>query len=145
MSSPSFTAHFSALAPAYDVLLCDVWGVVHNGVAATVPSCDALIRYRAAGGTVVLLTNAPRPGEFVKTFIDKLGARRDAYGGTVVLIPNAPRPGEFVKTFIDKLGVPRDAYDGIVSSGDVTRTEVAARAGQRVFPIGPERDLPIFE
>jgi HAD superfamily hydrolase (TIGR01459 family) len=114
MSSPSFTAHFSALAPAYDVLLCDVWGVVHNGVAATVPSCDALIRYRAAGGTVVLITNAPRPGEFVKTFIDKLG-------------------------------VPRDAYDGIVSSGDVTRTEVAARAGQRVFHIGPERDLPIFE
>src|ERR1043166_685809 len=114
MSSPSFTAHFSALAPAYDVLLCDVWGVVHNGVAATVPSCDALIRYRAAGGTVVLITNAPRPGEFVQTFIDKLG-------------------------------VPRDAYDGIVSSGDVTPTEVAARAGQRVFHIGPERDLPIFE
>jgi hypothetical protein len=53
--------HFRALAPRYDVALCDVWGVVHDGVAAYAPACDALARYRAAGGTVVLITNAPRP------------------------------------------------------------------------------------
>jgi HAD superfamily hydrolase (TIGR01459 family) len=88
--------------------------VVHNGVAATVESCAALIRFRSQGGTVVLITNAPRPGDFVQAFIDTLK-------------------------------VPREAYDGIVSSGDVTRSLVAARAGQRVFHVGPERDLPIFE
>jgi HAD superfamily hydrolase (TIGR01459 family) len=114
MPTPPFTTRFSSLAPAYDVLLCDVWGVVHNGVTATIPSCEALMHHRAAGGTVVLITNAPRPGEVVRGFIDKLK-------------------------------VPRAAYDGIVTSGDVTRAEVAARAGQRVFHIGPERDLPIFE
>jgi HAD superfamily hydrolase (TIGR01459 family) len=113
-SPPPLTSHFSTLVPAYDVVLCDVWGVVHNGVTATAESCDALMRYRSQGGTVVLITNAPRPGEVVMGFLDRLA-------------------------------VPRAAYDGIVSSGDVTRAVVASRAGQSVFHIGPERDLPIFE
>ena len=60
---PSFTRHFATLAGDYDVVLCDVWGVVHNGVAAAAEACDALARFRARGGTVVLITNAPRPGE----------------------------------------------------------------------------------
>jgi len=111
--TPHLTAHFATLAARYDVLLCDVWGVVHNGVAATAESCAALVKFRGQGGTVVLITNAPRPGDFVQTFIDALK-------------------------------VPREAYDAIVSSGDVTRALVAERAGQRVFHVGPERDLPIF-
>ena len=41
-ASPPFTTHFATLAPAYDVVLCDVWGVVHNGVVATPEACDAL-------------------------------------------------------------------------------------------------------
>jgi HAD superfamily hydrolase (TIGR01459 family) len=49
------------------------------------------------------------------------------------------------RTMLDRLGVPRAAYDGIVSSGDVTRALVAARAGKRLFHIGPPRDLPMFE
>jgi len=113
-NTPSLTAHFATLAPRYDVLLCDVWGVVHNGVAATVESCVALVEFRSQGGTVVLITNAPRPGDVVQAFIDNLK-------------------------------VPREAYDGIVSSGDVTRSLVAERAGMRVFHVGPERDLPIFD
>jgi HAD superfamily hydrolase (TIGR01459 family) len=111
---PPFTSHFAALAPGYDVVLSDVWGVVHNGVAATPEACDALARFRAAGGTVVLITNAPRPGDVV------------------------------ARLTLDRLGVPRAAYDGIVSSGDVTHALIAARAGERVLHIGPERDLPIF-
>src|SRR5262249_43856203 len=59
---PSFTRHFATLAGDYDVVLCDVWGVVHNGVAAATEAGDALARFRARGGTVVLITNAPRPG-----------------------------------------------------------------------------------
>jgi|SRR5262245_7983726 len=115
VTSPPFTQHFAPLAAGYDVVLSDVWGVVHNGVAAAQDACDALGRFRARGGTVVLITNAPRPGEVV--------ARRT----------------------LDRLGVPRAAYDGIVSSGDVTHALIAARAGQRVFHIGPKRDLPIFD
>ena len=45
---PSFTPHFATLAGDYDVVLCDVWGVVHNGVAAAADAGDALARRRAA-------------------------------------------------------------------------------------------------
>jgi HAD superfamily hydrolase (TIGR01459 family) len=86
--------------------------VVHDGVTAFADACDALARFRREGGTVVLVTNAPRPSEWV--------ARQ-----------------------LDKLRVPADAYDAVASSGDVTRSEVAARRGV-VFHIGPERDVSIF-
>jgi HAD superfamily hydrolase (TIGR01459 family) len=115
MSLPPIIDHFAALAEGYDVVLSDVWGVVHNGVAATPAACDALGRFRANGGTVVLITNAPRPGDVV------------------------------ARITLDRFGVPQTAYDGIVSSGDVTRALVAARAGKRLFHIGPPRDLPIFD
>ena len=95
------------------MLLCDVWGVVHNGVAAFPEACDALARFRAGGGTVVLVTNAPRPGEGVQRILDRFG-------------------------------VQREAYDGITSSGDVTRSIIASRRGERVFHLGPERDVPMF-
>ena len=110
----AFTDRFSTLAGGYDAVLSDVWGVIHNGVAATPAACEALTLFRKQGGTVILITNAPRPGAVVTKFLDKLN-------------------------------VPRSAYDGIVSSGDVTRAVMAARAGKNVFHIGPERDLPIFD
>jgi HAD superfamily hydrolase (TIGR01459 family) len=80
---PPFTDHFAALAPLYDVAFCDVWGVVHNGVAAFPEACDALARFRRGGGTVVLITNAPRPGEVVAHLLDRLHVGRDVYDGIV--------------------------------------------------------------
>jgi HAD superfamily hydrolase (TIGR01459 family) len=112
-TTPSFIEHFAPLAGGYDVVLSDVWGVVHNGVAAFPDACDALARFRSAGGTVLLITNAPRPA------------------GVVVRL-------------LDKLAVPHAAYDGIVSSGDVTQDVMLERRDQRVFTIGPQRDLPTF-
>jgi HAD superfamily hydrolase (TIGR01459 family) len=79
----SFTEHFGTLASGYDVVLSDVWGVIHNGIAATPAACDALTRFRGQGGTVMLITNAPRPGEVVTRFLDKLGVPRSAYDGIV--------------------------------------------------------------
>jgi len=113
MTTPHIIEQFAPLAGAYDVLFCDVWGVVHNGVAAFAPACEALSRFRAGGGTVILITNAPRPGAAVRKILDKLG-------------------------------VPQQAYDAIMSSGDVTRGIVEQRLSQRVFHLGPARDLPIF-
>jgi HAD superfamily hydrolase (TIGR01459 family) len=104
----------STLTPRYDVLLSDVWGVIHNGVHAFPDACDALMRFRDAGGRVVLITNAPRPSFSV---VEQL----------------------------DRLQVPREAYDDVVSSGDVTRSVIRARSGERVFHLGPPRDRPIFD
>lgn len=110
---PEIIERFAPLAHDYDVLLCDVWGVVHNGVAAFPEACDALMRFRAGGGIVILITNAPRPGAAVGRILDRLG-------------------------------VPREAYDAITSSGDVTRGIVESRPSERLFHLGPPRDLPIF-
>jgi len=106
-------ATLDEIADGYDAVLCDVWGVVHNGVEAFVEAAAALARVRAAGKPVVLLTNSPRP--------------------------NAD-----VAVQLDTIGVGRDAWDGIVTSGDVTR-DLIAEGARRIFHLGPERDLPIFD
>ena len=62
----------------------------------------------------------------------------------MIFITNAPYPADAVRRFLYRLGVRRDAYDAIISSGDVTRGVVKKRLAQRVFHIGPPRDLPIF-
>src|SRR5690242_17387268 len=56
-TSPNAVSGLSELAAQYRAVLCDVWGVIHNGVRSFAPACDALARYRAQGGTVVLITN----------------------------------------------------------------------------------------
>jgi HAD superfamily hydrolase (TIGR01459 family) len=74
-----FIERFEPLARDYDVLLCDVWGVVHNGLAAFPAACDALMRFRAGGGTAILITNAPRSGDAVARILDRLKVSRGAY------------------------------------------------------------------
>ncbi|MBK5962493.1 HAD family hydrolase [Rhodoplanes elegans] len=80
---PTLTDHFAPLAHRYDVLFCDVWGVVHNGIAPFPETIDALQRFRAGGGHVVLLTNAPRDGDVVVDFLDGLKVPRDTYDAVV--------------------------------------------------------------
>jgi HAD superfamily hydrolase (TIGR01459 family) len=73
----------SASASAYDVLLCDIWGVLHNGLKAYASASDALTRYRAQGGKVILVSNAPRPALDVVGLLDGMGVARSAYDGIV--------------------------------------------------------------
>ncbi len=80
---PPLIQHFSALAPDYDLLLCDVWGVVHDGLEASPPSCDALMRMRAMGGTVVLITNSPRPSDQVGRQLARLHVPAEVYDAIV--------------------------------------------------------------
>jgi HAD superfamily hydrolase (TIGR01459 family) len=66
-------------------------------------------------------------------------------GGIVVLLSNSPRPNEPLQRQLASLGISERSYDTTVSSGDLTRHELAKHAGARIFHLGPERDLPIFE
>jgi HAD superfamily hydrolase (TIGR01459 family) len=89
------------LAAGYDAVLSDVWGVMHNGVASFPEACDALARFRAGGGRVVLITNAPRPGAVVVKLLDRLAVPSDAYdaivsSGDVTRAVMAGRPGKSV-------------------------------------------------
>ncbi|MTH34066.1 TIGR01459 family HAD-type hydrolase [Paracoccus limosus] len=63
----------------YDVVFCDLWGCLHNGVAAFPAAVAALQRFRAGGGRVVLLTNAPRPWKYVAAQLDRMAVARDAW------------------------------------------------------------------
>src|SRR5215813_933247 len=80
---PPLIPKFSALGPDYDVLLSDVWGVIHNGIASYPQACDALMRMRARGGIVILITNAPRPSEVVSRQLDRLHVPRETYDAIV--------------------------------------------------------------
>ena len=64
-STPPLITHAGALLTGYDVLFCDVWGVVHDGRTAYVEGCAALHRFRERGGTVILVSNAPRTAPVV--------------------------------------------------------------------------------
>lgn len=106
------------LASTSDVWIVDIWGVMHNGARAYDRACDACRRMRNRGGTVVLLSNAPRPFTDVMRHLDGLGVPRDAYD----------------------LGVTSgDATRGMIAD--------MIRSGQRppLLHIGPERDKGLFE
>jgi len=80
---PSLIPNFSELAADYDAVLSDVWGVIHNGIATFPHACDALMRMRARGGVVVLITNAPRPSEQVARQLERLHVPRETYDAIV--------------------------------------------------------------
>ncbi|MGV8936216.1 MAG: TIGR01459 family HAD-type hydrolase [Allorhizobium sp.] len=104
-----------AVTERYDVILCDVWGVLHNGVDAFPQASEALTAARAAGLTVVLITNSPRPAPGVVPQLKMIGVSDSAYDRMVTsgdvtrrLISEGPK-----KVFL--LGPERDLplFDGL--------------------------------
>lgn len=112
-SSPRLIHGFREIASAYDLIFCDIWGVIHNGRRVFDGVADALIAFRRQGGTAVLVSNAPRPAQSV--------------------VPQ-----------LDGLGLPRECWDAIVTSGDVTRAQIAAVDAKTIFHLGPDRDRPLY-
>ena len=80
---PRIIANAGPLFEAYDVILSDIWGVVHNGLVAWPGANDALIRFRQRGGTVVLVSNAPNPSHQVARTLDEKGVPRSAWDAIV--------------------------------------------------------------
>src|SRR5262249_14370385 len=115
---------FSTVASRYDVVLCDIWGVVHDGIAAHAHACDALVRYRADGGTVVLITNAPRPSPWVVRQLGRLGVPAKAYDDVMTSGDLTRDVVAHRKGGVFHIGPQRDVsiFDGL----DVHLTSVAA-------------------
>ncbi len=67
------------IADAFDAVLCDVWGVLHNGRRAYPVACAALQRLKRAGKRVVLITNVPKPRGPIPAQLDRAGVPRDAW------------------------------------------------------------------
>ena len=66
-----------------EVVLSDIWGVVHNGLESFPEACAALHSYRQQGGVVILITNAPRPADSVQRQLRKLGVADETYDAIV--------------------------------------------------------------
>lgn len=79
MPELSFPPSLAALADRYELILCDVWGVLHNGRSAFADAGHALSRFREAGGRVILITNAPVPKARVVRYFDPLGVPQTAW------------------------------------------------------------------
>ncbi|MBL4863422.1 MAG: TIGR01459 family HAD-type hydrolase, partial [Rhodobiaceae bacterium] len=108
---------FEALAESYDALLCDVWGVLHNGVEAYDGVVEALTQYRQGGGRVLLLSNASRPSVGIPPMLEEMGIPRDAYDDVLTsgdATRASVRTGQFGDTFWH-LGPERNAvtFDGL--------------------------------
>jgi HAD superfamily hydrolase (TIGR01459 family) len=83
MTALRFVERLRDLLSGKEVVLSDIWGVVHNGLESFPEACDALHRYRSEGGTVILITNAPRPADSVQRQLRKLGVADDVYNAIV--------------------------------------------------------------
>lgn len=83
MTSLRFVERLRDLVDGVEVILSDIWGVVHNGIEAFPEACEALHTYRQRGGTVILITNAPRPADSVQRQLRKFGVADETYDAIV--------------------------------------------------------------
>jgi HAD superfamily hydrolase (TIGR01459 family) len=117
MATVPIISGLHAFAPRYGALICDVWGVVHNGREAFPGVVECLNQFRRQG-PVLLLSNAPRPSAPIRAQLEGFGIPSQAYDTIVT-------SGDLTRDLLTE------------------RT----RAGQpfRVHHVGPDRDLPLFE
>ena len=117
MPLPRLISGLSQIAPDHDALICDVWGVVHDGSRHHPAAADALYRFKEKHGPVVLLTNAPRvPAE--------VAAQCASYG----------LPPDCYDAIVSSGGAAREE----LARRSATRTLA-------LHYIGPDRDLPMIE
>ena len=79
MAAPRVIGGLGDIAGRYDVVLSDVWGVIHNGRESFPAACEALSRFGQDHGPVVLISNAPRRSQDVLSQLDGLGVPRSAW------------------------------------------------------------------
>ena len=116
--SPPRLRGLSDIAADYDAVICDVWGVLHNGREAFLPAAEAMRRFRKERGPVVLLSYAPRLADGVEGLFDRVGLPRDFYDGIVT--SGLAARDDLVRRTQDHLTLP-------------------------LFYLGPPRDNPLFE
>ena len=113
---PRLISGLSEIAPHHDALICDVWGVVHDGRRHHPAAAEALYRFKEKHGPVVLLTNAPRvPAEFA--------IQCSSYG----------LPPDCYDAIVSSGGAARD---------ELARR--SATSTLPLYYIGPDRDLPMI-
>jgi HAD superfamily hydrolase (TIGR01459 family) len=117
MTAPRLITGLSELAPAYDALICDVWGVIHDGHQAHPDAAIALMNFREKYGPVVLLTNAPRLAYEVAAQCAAFGVPPGCYDAIV--------------------------SSGEAARAELVRR--SARSHLPLYYMGPDKDLAVLE
>jgi HAD superfamily hydrolase (TIGR01459 family) len=130
---------FDTLDAKYSVILCDIWGVVHDGVHLNAGSADRLCQWRKQGRKVILITNAPRTAEAVEAQLARIGLPRTCWDGIatsgeagIAAIKDLAHPTGFLGTRQDRqilvehgLTFVDDGYTDLAVTGlDNERTHV---------------------
>jgi HAD superfamily hydrolase (TIGR01459 family) len=117
MSHPELLPGLSAVCEQYDALFCDIWGVIHNGRQHFPPAYEALKRFKAERGPVILISNSPRPRDSLTAQLESLGILDDGFSA---VISSGDATREYLKTYAPRgkawrIGDPREQtlYDGI--------------------------------
>jgi len=116
LPNPTALKGLAEISNRYDVLLCDVWGVIHNGLENFPAACAALSRFRAEVGPVILISNAPRPNPPIIEQLATLNVPPAAWS-QLVTSGDATRGllGRLAPGPVWAIGPERDAilYDGL--------------------------------
>jgi HAD superfamily hydrolase (TIGR01459 family) len=131
-----------AIANGYDAILSDVWGVVHNGIAAHPTAVEALVNFRRQGGRVVLITNAPRPSPPIIEMLDDLGVVREAYDD-IVSSGDATRAvlANYRGKSVHYVGPPEE-NDGLFEGLDITLSGPETASAIVVTDLDTDDDTP---
>jgi len=159
MTSLRFVERLSDLTSGVEVILSDIWGVVHNGLESFPVACEALHIFRQRGGTVILITNAPRPADSVQRQLRKLGVADDTYdaivsSGDLTRLFVAEHPGKkmfwlgperdsSIHRGLDPLISPLEEADYIVCTGLFDDETESAEDYRAMMLQARERRLPL--
>ncbi|MCI2400627.1 TIGR01459 family HAD-type hydrolase [Aliiroseovarius subalbicans] len=98
------------ISAPYDALFCDLWGCVHDGVRPLPDAVEALRAFRAKGGTVVLVTNAPRHRASVQRQLEKMGLPEDCWD-TIATSGDSARVAMFTGAVGEKVWFMGEQHD----------------------------------
>ncbi|MBR1213858.1 TIGR01459 family HAD-type hydrolase [Bradyrhizobium sp. JYMT SZCCT0180] len=160
MTTLRFVENLSDLVDGVEVILSDIWGVVHNGLEAFPVACAALHNFRQRGGTVILITNAPRPADSVQRQLRKLGVADETYdaivsSGDLTRHFVADHPGQKVFWLgperdnsiyrgLDPVMAPLEQADYIVCTGPFDDETESAEDYRAMMLQARERKLPLI-
>lgn len=159
MTVPARITDLDQLTDRADVLLCDVWGVIHNGVNPFLLSVEALKAARERGQTVILITNSPRPADAVIRQFETIGVDPDCWDDIVTsgdvtrqLVKDAPRALYFLgpdrdRTLVEGLDVDLvgpDAAQAVLCTGLVDDENEAAEDYRALLAGFQDRHLPLI-
>jgi HAD superfamily hydrolase (TIGR01459 family) len=106
--------HLAEIFKNYDTFIIDLWGVIHNGVKLNLKAIEVVKNLIESKKKVVFLSNAPRPSNEVKKFLQKL-KMEDQY------LKNIMTSGEAAMQALQK-----ESY------------------GKFFYHLGPKRDSSVF-